>query len=213
MQDTIKSQILSDKRDNWEIPGAPNGEYSTAWLRDCMESFKMMGQVQQNHWNKWVPKKHNIFIWRVIRYRLPTRRKLIDMGLDIPVSLCPICERIEETSAHLFFDCELSSQLWSNLGLWWDVQIPLVSTGEELMNWSWFSMKNRKDGVNLQIAIMAILIVIWRARNGIIFEKKKVEVAREFRNAQELAYFWLSSRNSKFKLDFCNWISNPSSNM
>ncbi|KAL4585556.1 hypothetical protein LXL04_010179 [Taraxacum kok-saghyz] len=176
MEDTIDSQNLSDKRDRWEIPGAPNGIFSTTWIRDCMETFKIMGQVQQNHWNKWVPKKHNIFVWRFIRDRIPTRRKLVDMGIDIPTSLCPLCERREETLAHLFFECDLSSQLWSKLGVWWAVQTPSFSTGEELMSWSWFSMKNRKDGVRLQVAIMAVLITIWRARNGVIFDKKKVEV-------------------------------------
>ena len=209
MEEVIKLQNLSDKRDKWVIPGAPNGEFSTGWFRDCNECFKTMGQVQQNYWNKWVPKKSNIFIWRLIRERIPTRRKLVDMGIDIPCTLCPICEKKEEDMSHLFFDCDLSTQLWSKLGVWWTVQIPSFSMGEDLLSWSWFSMKNRKDGVNLQIAIMATLTTIWKARNGVIFEKKKVEADREFRNAQELAFFWLNSRNSKFTMKLCNWISNP----
>ena len=80
MEEEIKNQVISNKEDKWTIPGAPNGKFSTAWFRDCMETHKIMGQISQNFWNKWIPKKHNIFIWRLIRKGIPTRSKLSEMG-------------------------------------------------------------------------------------------------------------------------------------
>ena len=43
LEDVIKDQILSTKVDRWMIPGAPNGEFTTAWYRDCMETHKKYG--------------------------------------------------------------------------------------------------------------------------------------------------------------------------
>ncbi|KAL4580475.1 hypothetical protein LXL04_016669 [Taraxacum kok-saghyz] len=65
----------------------------------------------------------------------------------------------------------------------------------------------------LQVAIIAVLTSIWKTRNGVVFDKKKVVVDFEFKKSQELAFQWLSSRNSKFKLDLCNWMCNPSNNI
>ena len=96
MEEAIKDQNLTTKRDKWMKKGAPNGDYTTEWFRDCMETFKTMGRTQQNFWNKWIPKKHNIFIWRLIRHRVPTRKKLTEMGIDVHSTLCPLCDSREE---------------------------------------------------------------------------------------------------------------------
>jgi hypothetical protein len=209
LEEALRGQALIDKKDRWMIAGAPDGTYTTEWLRECMESFKIMGQIQQNFWNKWVPKKVNIFIWRLVKDRVPTRQKLCDMGMDIPSTICPICEILEEDTTHLFFDCSKVAGLWQKFGVWWSVNIPRSRQVEDIFAWSWQNRRSEKDCCILQVAIIAILFSIWRTRNGVIFEKKKMEVDKEFRNAQELAFFWLYNRNGKFKNELNSWISNP----
>ena len=79
--------------------------------------------------------------------------------------------------------------------------------------WSWSVLENKVEGRWLQVAIAVVLVSIWQFRDGVIFDNKKVEAEKEFRKVQELAYFWISNRNSKFKLELSEWISNPKTNM
>ncbi|KAL4563168.1 hypothetical protein LXL04_027203 [Taraxacum kok-saghyz] len=60
---------------------------------------------------------------------------------------------------------------------------------------------------------MAVLTSIWSIRNGAVFDNKKVVVDTEFCRIKELVFFWLRSRNRKFKMELNNWISNPKHNM
>ncbi|KAL4557167.1 hypothetical protein LXL04_035339 [Taraxacum kok-saghyz] len=180
IQELCNSKTLSNAKDSWMVDGAPNGEFSTDWFRDCIESRKVMGQVQQNYWIKWVPKKHNVFIWRAILDRIPTRKNLSEKGVDIPY--------------------------------WWKLKPPEFQDLEDPLKWAWFATKNKKTNGWLQVAIIAVLTSIWKIRNRVVFDKKKVVVDFEFKKSHELAFQWLSSRNSKFKLDLCNWVSNPSNN-
>ena len=205
----LNSQNLSNKKDSWRIPQAPKGSYSTEWFRRCLETYNTMGQTQRNHWIKWIPKKFNILVWRLIRDRVPTRVRLAEMSLDIPSTLCPICEDKEEDLYHLFFECSNSASIWSKVGLWWSLVIPVFQNCEDPFIWSWYVLGKRKEGKWIQVVIAAVLVTIWQFRNGVIFEKRKVEADREFKKVQELAFFWISNRNSKFDLEFCKWISNP----
>ncbi|KAL4569222.1 hypothetical protein LXL04_024857 [Taraxacum kok-saghyz] len=181
IKELLDRNILSDKKDVWIISGAPNNEYSTRWLRDCIETHKTMGQTQSEDGNKWVPKKHNIFIWRLMKNRLPTRRNLCNLGIDVPCSLCPLCDQKEEDANHLFVECSISTQLWTKLGLWWQISRPSFVTCEDPIFWSKYAIKNKKEGLWLQVTVIAVMVSIWKLRNGVIFDKKKVEIDREFR--------------------------------
>ena len=103
MKSILDRSILSQRKDSWSVPGAPENKYSTRWLRECLETHQTMGLVQSDFWNKWVPKKFNVFVWRLIKNRIPMRKNLSNMGIDTPCSLCPLCERKEEDTKHLFF--------------------------------------------------------------------------------------------------------------
>nr|GFC90965.1 RNA-directed DNA polymerase, eukaryota, reverse transcriptase zinc-binding domain protein [Tanacetum cinerariifolium] len=48
-------------------------------------------------WNSWIPRKVNICIWRASINRLATRSNLVIRGIDIPSTLCPFCELVEES--------------------------------------------------------------------------------------------------------------------
>ena len=104
----------------------------------------------------------------------------------------------------MFFDCSITGPLWCKLGSWWNVTLPKFQKSEDPLIWSWFALRKKAEGMRLQVAIIAILVSIWKLRNGVIFDKKKIEVDIEFRKMQELAFYWLSSRNSKFKLELSN---------
>ncbi|GJV70260.1 RNA-directed DNA polymerase, eukaryota [Tanacetum coccineum] len=63
-------------------------------------------------WNRFLPKKVNIFIWRVLRDRLPTRWNLSWRGIDMDSLSCPTCDVSVETIDHILWFCSLATAVW-----------------------------------------------------------------------------------------------------
>ena len=76
---------------------------------------------QETLWNKLVPKKVNIFVWRALRGRLPVRAELDKRGVDLDSILCPSCDTIVETCAHSLSNCDLARSVWDKIFTWWMV--------------------------------------------------------------------------------------------
>nr|GEU42376.1 RNA-directed DNA polymerase, eukaryota, reverse transcriptase zinc-binding domain protein [Tanacetum cinerariifolium] len=75
--------------------------------------------------------------FRVCLGKLPTRLNLSLHGLDIPLILCPNCYVAVESTAHLFFSCDLTRQLSRMVSRWWEVELhDFQSYGDWL---TWFS--------------------------------------------------------------------------
>ncbi|XP_039020242.1 uncharacterized protein LOC120152010 [Hibiscus syriacus] len=56
--------------------------------------------------------KYCIILWMAILDRLPTRIRLLRMGLAIDNDKCLLCNLESETRNHLFFECDYARNLW-----------------------------------------------------------------------------------------------------
>lgn len=61
--------------------------------------------------SKLVPIKDNVFAWRLVLYKLPTRHKLLTMSLDAPYLICLICDSLFENRNPPFFSFRLALDL------------------------------------------------------------------------------------------------------
>ncbi|KAL4563706.1 hypothetical protein LXL04_027751 [Taraxacum kok-saghyz] len=52
----------------------------------------------------------------------------------------------------------------------------------------------------------SVLKGIWECRNKLIFKNEQMEIEVAFRNSQDIAFLWISSRNSKFKQEKHVWM-------
>ncbi|GKF27007.1 reverse transcriptase domain-containing protein, partial [Tanacetum coccineum] len=59
-------------------------------------------------WVKLAPIKVNILAWKIRLDRLPTRMNLFARGLEFPSILCPLCNKVDESSSYIFFSCSLA---------------------------------------------------------------------------------------------------------
>ncbi|GJY85810.1 RNA-directed DNA polymerase, eukaryota, reverse transcriptase zinc-binding domain protein, partial [Tanacetum coccineum] len=73
-------------------------------------------------------RKVNVFIWRFILDRLPTRLNLSLRGIEIPSIECPICNSGMESVDHIFFDCEVASNIWRLVDVWTNIDMPSFSS-------------------------------------------------------------------------------------
>ncbi|GJZ06392.1 RNA-directed DNA polymerase, eukaryota, reverse transcriptase zinc-binding domain protein [Tanacetum coccineum] len=127
--DGLKAAIgnitLSEHRDSWYWSlGGTNG-FSVASIRSLVDSHILNAGNEATHWNRSLPIKVNVFLWRLMLNRLPSRVNLDKRNIEVSSLLCPSCLDDLETVNHTFFNCEMAKDLWSLLAKWWDVDIPV----------------------------------------------------------------------------------------
>ena len=86
--------------------------------RELIDNHVLAASSSPTRWCKVLPIKLNVFVWRMFLDKLPTRENLSNIGLDIPCSLCPLCDSDVESRDHLFFGCSLPSELLRKFGHW-----------------------------------------------------------------------------------------------
>ncbi|XP_071738863.1 uncharacterized protein [Rutidosis leptorrhynchoides] len=69
--------------------------------------------------NNLVPKKLEIFSWRVIKKRIPVRTELDKRGIDLHSVRCPLCDDDLETIDHALIFCKHSMELRNRVFGWW----------------------------------------------------------------------------------------------
>ncbi|GJR11655.1 RNA-directed DNA polymerase, eukaryota [Tanacetum coccineum] len=86
-------------------------------------------------WDKSLPRKVNIFMWRLKLDRLSHRLHLSSRGIDIPKISCPSCSGNVETNHHIFFDCVIAKEVWKIIWRWCDEAFPLVDSNAHWIDW------------------------------------------------------------------------------
>ncbi|XP_076885788.1 uncharacterized protein LOC143535410 [Bidens hawaiensis] len=165
----LDSVSLSDSDDKWIWELDTDDAFSVKGVRSYLDRQELPEGNIPTRWNKFVPRKVNIMIWRLLLDRLSTRFNLSRKGFDIPSILCPICLNSVEVLDHIFGGCHLTSKIWNAIGRWLDVSLPgdkgPKSILELLDSSGW--VKKKKDVI--EVIIYTTWWIIWRARNEIIF--------------------------------------------
>ena len=120
--------------------------------------------------------------------------------------LLPVRER---NSQPHFLDCVPARYMWLRLGLWWQTSIPVFHSMEQVWSWIEGFDNRRKITDTLWIFVIASLKALWDARNDKLFKNNIRSKEMIFKGAQDLAFNWLSSRVSKFRLDRTTWDISP----
>ena len=134
---------------------------------------------------------------------------LQNYGASIANSKCQMCDIEEETVNHVFLECEVARFIWGRIGLWWKEAIPVFMSLIEM--WCWiesisFPPRFRN---HFKVVVTASLKSLWDARNERVFKQNIKPQEVIFKGAQDMAYNWLYSRDSKFSCDRITWFRNP----
>ncbi|GJR12603.1 RNA-directed DNA polymerase, eukaryota [Tanacetum coccineum] len=150
-----------------------------------------------------IPIKVNVFLWRAMLNKLPSRVNLDRRGIDVDSILSPICLGDLETVNHSFFNCVLAKDLWHLLAKWWEMDIPVCGNFADWFDWL--------DSLHVPIKVRLVLEgvggtlmwSIWNFCNSLIFSScpPKKEVLWDSIVSQ--SFLWISSRNPSRKF---SWI-------
>lgn len=126
--------------------------------------------------------KHSFISWVAARHRFSTRDILRNWGTNIS-PLCLLCNRMEETHQHLFFQCSFSPKIWTAFTLHAGLSPP--SNFDLILLWLDNPSTCRNTTLIIRLATQATLYAIWKERNSKLHStESRTAVLRHLSNDQ-----------------------------
>lgn len=88
---------------------------------DIAKAYEYFASARQKQawarivWNPVIPPKFLVHMWSSILGRLPTVDRLQFLGVE---GQCKLCKTIDESIAHLFFQCSFTRDIWKIIREW-----------------------------------------------------------------------------------------------
>ncbi|XP_074265872.1 uncharacterized protein LOC141588324 [Silene latifolia] len=193
------------------VPGYSNGiwqvqpdGYTPAGTYEWFKGSRPKVNWYRVIWDGWVIPKHQFMGWLVAHDALNTTSKLVGFGVDVEDTCC-ICALSEETSEHLFCECEYSKRIVREVNKLtrWDFPESRV------MEWCL-----QRTGSKLQRGIqnallLCLLYQVWHQRNKARNEKVMLCPERVAKQIVEEIRVRVSGRDKKLlNLDDLEWLKN-----
>ncbi|GKC47558.1 RNA-directed DNA polymerase, eukaryota, reverse transcriptase zinc-binding domain protein, partial [Tanacetum coccineum] len=151
--------VASEDTCVWNL--SPNDTFTVKDARNIIDR-KTLPFLPSTSWDKIIPRKVNIFMWRLSLDRLPHRLNLSLRGMDIPVISCSSCNANVESANYIFFECIIASDLWKLVYRWCEIHFVQALSFEAFKDWlsSWHATKEKKH--KLVIISTSVLWWLWR---------------------------------------------------
>ena len=188
----IAQVTLTSQKDGWIWSHGVSGGYSVASARGFIDAVILDVDSVATRWNRLVPAKVNVFFWRLKLNKIPTRVNLDRRGIDIGSILCPFCGSDVETVNHLFFSCEMATDLWVLVARWWELDIPVMSSVLEWVTWIDSARLPSKVRNCLDVVALTLMWSIWYFRNRLLFCFTKPIKASLWDLIKYQSFIWIS---------------------
>ena len=144
-------------------------------------------------WKPWAPPKCKLFAWLVLQNRIWTADRLERRGWD-NCGRCKLCNRVQESAAHLLFQCSFSSRVWTVVKSWlgmhdifpsdWRV-IPTVK------DW-WEEVIHGVSQHGKALASLAMLVSweLWKERNARIYRNQSSTIKMVANKIKDETRLW-----------------------
>ena len=209
LQNVVVSKDCSDR---WRWVLQDDGNFTVKALSRVVEDkiLRVESGALVTLWNSWVPKKVNIFIWRLLKGRLPVREELDRRGIDLDSLLCPCCNNAVESCNHSFVFCNFAMSIWEKVFNWWRVgNVNVFSIGELFSSCGNVVIPNRVIRL-WQAVIWTSGYYIWKARNERVFKGKVTSINKLFQDIQLKSYEWIGRRaKRKCVIEWQQWFRDP----
>lgn len=148
-----------------------NGEYSIKRVYAKLRPVGMKVPWGRLLCNNAATPRSIFVLWLTLHQKLSTFDMLRKWHLNVPV-MCAVCGVQEESIRHLFFECTLSAQLWSDalhvlkqsrIPQSWDDELALVLA----------AARKKQQYAKLHVIFFTeIVYCIWCHRNQVVYQKK-----------------------------------------
>ncbi|GJZ47554.1 RNA-directed DNA polymerase, eukaryota [Tanacetum coccineum] len=172
--DLLQNVELSDDMDRFSWSLDTSGDFLVSSTRAHIDDNTLTSGNFATRWSNYIPRKVNIFIWRLVLDKLPTRHNLSLRGLDLESLMCPICHWSVENTLHRFLGCDLAQEVWLKIARWGGLDWPSVTSLDDLFVWVDSHPNSRNQKRCLKSITYASLWILWRHRNTVLFKDKPV---------------------------------------
>ncbi|GJS54510.1 RNA-directed DNA polymerase, eukaryota [Tanacetum coccineum] len=131
----IESTLLSNSDDRWVWDLYGDGVFHVKDVRNLLDETFLPKVDTPTRWIKCIPIKVNVFVWKALQDRLPTRSNLVRRNILIDSVSCPICDGEPEDSSHLFFRCCLARDVTRLVCRWWDLDFHSFNSYTDWQGW------------------------------------------------------------------------------
>ncbi|XP_071727597.1 uncharacterized protein [Rutidosis leptorrhynchoides] len=162
--------------------------------------------------NNFIPLKVGVFVWRARRNRFPVLFELDKRGIDLHSVLCPLCDNSIETVEHTLFSCPKVWEIWDKVLKWWGINsssygrlsFDSLLRGESTLQCSIFSAKV------WQAMMWTSFYLIWKNLNQKVFNNSSWSPLVALNDIQVESYEWVAERCKTKKIEWLDWLQNPS---
>ncbi|KAJ0428711.1 putative RNA-directed DNA polymerase [Helianthus annuus] len=207
LSSSTSSVLLTDREDGWIWTLCPTGFFSVKNLRSHMQATAAAGVTTTFVWNRWTPLKVNFLSWRLHLDRLPTKAALAKRRVNVPNTQCSLCDAPEETSDHLFADCQFAQRIWDRLSHWCRLPPCFFFEAKDVLELQVHSRGSIKWKKVLYTVIQTAIWSIWKVRNGVVFSQKRPALDSVFEEIRVLSFLWLRNRAKVLALTWNDWIN------
>ncbi|PSS30620.1 Ribonuclease H protein [Actinidia chinensis var. chinensis] len=156
---TEQSQpAAAQKINQWTANGDLHSKLAYDYFKPKANKLKWPAVI----WSNYTTPKHAFILWLAMKERLLTKDRLPDPGAD---QTCSLCRTENETTEHLFFQCNFVRQIWSPIKSWMGFRRTL-STLKAAVKWS--IKEARGTGIQSKakrLGIACTTYFVWEARN------------------------------------------------
>nr|GEV75049.1 RNA-directed DNA polymerase, eukaryota, reverse transcriptase zinc-binding domain protein [Tanacetum cinerariifolium] len=196
--DSLKAMMegisLVNIRDRWIWSLQNSEDFTVASTRKLIDEFTLSEVSSSTHWIKVVPIKVNVLAWKIKLDNLPTRLNISCRGMDIDSILCPTCSKAVESTKHIFFTCQIASDILHLITSWWNIPYMEVSSYEEWLVW----ILSLRLSIKHKSVFGGVCYVtwwhIWNFRNKSIFGSESPSKAAIFDEVQSRSFYWCRYR-------------------
>ncbi|XP_071721572.1 uncharacterized protein [Rutidosis leptorrhynchoides] len=200
------------KADSWCWSMCSTGSFKTKVLSELIDSKLLHASSSSSSGtirNSLVPKKVEVFVWRILKGRIPVLVELDKRGVDLHSVRCPNCNDDIESISHSFLFCEKVRNVWDNIFDWWDVPRPSSLNLRALLDGNSVHFGSEVARSIWQAVIWSSVYLMWKNRNEKVFKNKSWNVPVAVCEIQVKSFEWVARRCKEKDIDWNSWLHNP----
>ncbi|GJR59888.1 putative gag-pol polyprotein [Tanacetum coccineum] len=174
---------ICESRDDclvWRDNDGVNHPFSVALAWDCIRTRANNVDWFPVVWFSHCVPRHSIHLWLVIRKKLKTqdRLKQWDVGpcVDLNLLRCPLCNLVQDSHDHIFFECSYSLQVWLKIRILCGMDSIDARMDDILAFLIPISKGRSVVSIIARVVVAATAYFLWKERNSRLFSKKILSI-------------------------------------